>query len=455
MAAYSTAESLHRLIKEAMDSGAATTFAEAEAMFRTFRLGFEIAERDAVDANNQAALLTGVTLANRVFLGGVRVSCPRSIPLAIPLPFGKTLDEAVVRLGGEIAGPGIGDPLVTIGDQPRRRSPGFAIRTAFGGWRGGIVPAHSTITLPEKTAIPLAPMLSAALAVNEAFSFVRTGSGVFGRRVLGLSLWRPSSSVNWIERAGDEPELRFLPSRLWLIGLGHLGQAFLWALSLLPYPVPTGVSLVLQDIDTLTPASESTSILTDPMMVGQKKTRIMGLWADRRGFESVIVERRFKADFLRQPDEPSVALCGVDNAIARQVLDQVGFDFIVEAGLGRGYRDFRTMRLHTLPGPRVASDLWTLGDEAENVENRPAYDDLLRNNALDRCGITLLAGRAVGAPFVGAVAACFAIAEVLRLLHGGPVHQLIDLDLQAVGHHSAVVHPSDFTRLNPGYVLAA
>src|SRR3712207_8593817 len=47
----------------------------------------------------------------------------------------------------------------------------------------------------------------------------------------------------------------------------------------------------------------------------------------------------------------------------------------------------------------------------------------------DLCGMTLLAGRAVGAPFVGAAAATLALAEVLRLLHGGPVHQLIDLDL--------------------------
>jgi hypothetical protein len=58
-------------------------------------------------------------------------------------------------------------------------------------------------------------------------------------------------------------------------------------------------------------------------------------------------------------------------------------------------------------------------------------------------------------PFVGAVAACLAIAEVLRLLHGGTVHELIDLDLQAVEHRSTVAHTLDFSGLNPGYVLAA
>ncbi len=71
-------------------------------------------------------------------------------------------------------------------------------------------------------------------------------------------------------------------------------------------------------------------------------------------------------------------------------------------------------------------------------------------------GITLLAGKAVGAPFVGSVAACLAIAEVLRLLHGqGQCMNWIELDLQAVEHRTVVPHPFDFTKLNPGYVFAA
>jgi hypothetical protein len=454
MATYSKAESLHRLVKEAIDSGAAASIAEAESMFRGFRLRFEIDESDATDSSHQAALLTGIALARRVFLGGVQVSCPPSVPLMVPLPLGETLEAAVIALGGILGGGERQDPIITIGAQPRSRSSAFNVRTAFGGWRGGIVPAYSEIRLVDRDTIPLAPMLSAALAVNEAFSFVRSGNPVYGRRPLGLSLWRPSPTVDWMTRADDEPRLEFLPTRLWLIGLGHLGQAFLWALGLLRYGVPADLSLVLQDFDVITPASESTSILTEPGLLGQKKTRAMAAWAEYRGFGTSIIERKFKPDFLRQPDEPSVALCGVDNALARQALDQVGFDFIVEAGLGRGHRDFRTMRLHTLPGPRRAADMWKQDENAESTEQRPAYEKLLNESELDRCGITLLAGKAVGAPFVGAVAACLAISEILRLLHGGTLHQLIDLDLQSVEHRSVVPHPFDFTKLNPGYVVA-
>jgi hypothetical protein len=77
---------------------------------------------------------------------------------------------------------------------------------------------------------------------------------------------------------------------------------------------------------------------------------------------------------------------------------------------------------------------------------------MLNDGDLARCGIALLAGKAVGAPFVGGVAACLALSEILRLLHGGAVHQVIDLDLQGVEHRSTVPHSLDFSGLNPGYV---
>ena len=138
--------------------------------------------------------------------------------------------------------------------------------------------------------------------------------------------------------------LTYLPSRLWLIGLGHLGQAYLWGLALLPFAKPEDVALVLQDIDVISPSTESTSILSEANLIGQKKTRAMATWAETRGFQAAIHERLFNASFRRQASEPAVPLCGLDNAAGRRMLDQVGFDFIIEAGPGRGFRDFRTIR---------------------------------------------------------------------------------------------------------------
>jgi len=453
MTAFTTADKLHRLVKHALDSGAAASIAEAEALFAGYRLALRISEDAARDRHHQAALLTAVALARRVFLGGVRVAPLPDAPLLTPLPFGTTLAEAVTVLGGSIAEPEAGTPVIEIGGTTSVRRAPFHVRAIFAGWRGGIVPAPFEAAPVPAPVMALAPMLAAALAVNEAFLYVSGHVGVAGRRTVGLSLWNPASTCDWLGDMGTEPIMSLLPAQLWLIGLGHLGQAFLWALGLLPFARPQDLNLVLQDIDIITPSTESTSILSDATLINIKKTRAMAAWAERRGFSTVVQERLFDASFRRQDGEPAVALCGLDNGVGRQALDQVGFDFVVEAGLGRGHQDFRAVRLHTMPASRPASQIWRDAQADDQVEDRPAYQGLLASGALDRCGVTLLAGKAVGAPFVGATAATLALSEVLRLLHGGTVHELIDLDLKAVEYRCTVPTLQNFSTLNPGYVM--
>ena len=448
-------ESLHRLVKQTIDSGAVTSIAEAEALFRGYRLRVEMSPSDVSDPAQQAALLTTVGLGRRVFLGGVTVSGQLETPLMLAATPGQNLKEAVEVLGATVVDSKEDIPTIIIGGGAHERRTNFCVRTTVSGWRGGILPAHSELQPASGNSMPLSGMLAAGLAVNEAFLFVNGGMPAAGRRTLGLSLWRPDREVDWLQPDSSEPTLAYLPSQLWLIGLGHLGQAYLWGLGLLPFRNPTDLTLVLQDFDVITESTESTSILTDSKMIGQKKTRVMADWAERRGFTTSLQERMFAADFKRHTDEPAVALCGLDNGIGRQALDQVGFDFVVEAGLGRGYRDFRTMRLHVLPGRRTAADIWKQASNGEKVEDRPAYTKLVRDGVLDRCGMTLLAGKAVGAPFVGAVAASLALSEVLRLLHGGAIHQLIDIDLLSLDQRLTSRHPNDFSCLNPGFAIPA
>ena len=199
-------------------------------------------DAQARDPHHQAVLLTAVALARRVFLGGVTVAAPAELPLLAPLPFGRTLGEAVGALGAYIAPLPNGVPVIDIGGVPQARHCTFHIRALFSGWRGGIVPADAEGCLEPAPIMALAPMLAAALAVNEAFLFVSGQSGIAGRRSVGLSLWNPSTDINWLDAAVDEPALQLLPLRLWLIGLGHLGQAYLWGLGSFPTPTaPTSL----------------------------------------------------------------------------------------------------------------------------------------------------------------------------------------------------------------------
>ena len=100
-------------------------------------------------------------------------------------------------------------------------------------------------------------------------------------------LWRPKAHADWLAGDTEEPHLTYLPSQLWLIGLGHLGQAYLWGLGILPYRHPKELSLVLQDVDIVTDSTESTSVLTRAEHVGQKKTRTNGCVGRRQRIRNV------------------------------------------------------------------------------------------------------------------------------------------------------------------------
>ena len=453
---FTPADEMHRLAKRAMDSGTAASRQEAEALLRGYRIALSIGPDKATDRHHQAALLTAIELGRRVFLGGVTVEGCLDVPLTVPLPSGPTLRHAVAAAGGKPASAPASIPHISIGGPAKKRTDGFSIRAVFDGWRGGIVPGHADGPDRGKVGpMALSPMLAAALAINEAFLHVSGDSPFAGKRSAGLDLWNLSRSADWLSCHECAPELRYLPSNLWLIGLGHLGQAYLWGLGLLPYASDAKVGLVLQDVDVITPSTESTSILSNRMMHGRKKTRVTAAWAEQRGFETAITERLFDETCRRRRDEPAIALCGLDNAVGRRALDQVGFDFVVEAGLGRGHQDFRSLLIHTLPGKVPASELWREeGEAVQTAAEAAAYRKMLDEGSLDRCGVTLLAGKAVGAPFVGAVAATLALSEVLRLLHGGGLHRLVDMNLVDLAYFRAVPQLRNFSSLNPGFVAA-
>jgi hypothetical protein len=143
-------------------------------------------------------------------------------------------------------------------------------------------------------------------------------------------------------------------------------------------------------------------------------------WLDARGFETLIEERHFGEWTRRSADEPGVALCGVDNALARAALEDAGFDIIIEAGLGAGPEAFRSIAMHTFPGTRRAKEIWSrqVGESSKSFESMPAYQRL-KDAGMESCGLTQLASRTVGVPFVGLIAGCFVISELLRRLHGG------------------------------------
>ncbi len=110
-----------------------------------------------------------------------------------------------------------------------------------------------------------AGILAGGIAVSECFQHCG-GSVEAGRREAGLSLWAPNTP--WMEPAAAGPPLEYLPDRLWLLGLGHLGQANAWTLGMLPYA--TGAArFFLLDTDEIVKATTPRACLRTTEMLGR------------------------------------------------------------------------------------------------------------------------------------------------------------------------------------------
>ena len=143
--------------------------------------------------------------------------------------------------------------------------------------------------------LPLAGVVAGALAVSEVFQHA-LGSNTAACRDTGLSLWCPD--LPWQSSEAVGPALQRLPTGVWLLGLGHLGQASAWSLGCLPYSKPDDLEVYLVDFDTVVQANHSTGLLTLPADIGQRKTRIVASRLEQLGHLTRLIERPFD-DHLR------------------------------------------------------------------------------------------------------------------------------------------------------------
>lgn len=445
-------ERLSRVVKLALDTGEAASEAEAVAIFSRYRI--QLVFGDGLSEMAQAALITAAATALPCLLGGVTYVGPdqalrarwRGHPDA-PTP--SRLAAALELLGVQRA-TGIDSKVPCIAVGTEIQGAGVGVRATFNGWTAAVLPLEDD-ALAEQGDCAAAAALAGAMAVAEVFQHFRGTQPLACQRRIGWSLWEPWTP--WTEAACG-PGLTTLPQSAWLVGLGNLGQAYLWTLGLLPYAADQ-CHLVLQDVDVVSRANKSTSLLSREIDVGRRKTRVAAAWAEQRGFQTSIIERRFAPDFTVTGDEPSIALIGVDNPATRRTIECVGFARIIEAGLGRGPSDYLGITLHTFPASRAADACWQeptnpSADPAHATARKQAYQHLHAASG-DGCGVLRLAGRSIATPFTGAAAGALAVGELLRLCHGGPRVEYTAVHL-ARPDESTIILGAPWPAMNPGIV---
>lgn len=279
--------------------------------------------------------------------------------------------------------------------------------------------------------------MAAAFSIAECFQHVR-GSVVAGRRSVGLSIWRPD--LAWDDPQAQGPALAFLPRGLWLLGLGHLGQAYAWVLGSLGYNHSNPPRFFLQDFDHVTGRNIATSLMSTHEDESRLKTRVCGEALERLGFQTRLVERAFTSEQTLAGDEPDWALAGFHGVDPRRALYHSRFSRAVDVGIGATPSTYLDILVQTIPTHLSVDELWPAASQSDYVEQLlalPAYESALaRRRAAGesevdaRCGVVTVAGQAVGASFVGVAAAALAVGDVLRALHGGARYRVVSLDLR-------------------------
>jgi hypothetical protein len=376
-----------RLSKILVDSEG-ITFEEAQA--RLNRLTLEVVVGpDATSPAAHAAVLTAISVGSRTFIGGVRLTGAVGQRLNSALPLAaQTLEAAAVEVGAsQFEGRAAQRIFIGIVPDPVEAN---TISVWWQGWSAGIAEVgHAICDVGDN---PLPGIACGALAVGAAFDSAR---GHVIRLPAEVDLWPTTSG----ESAPPFADV-FLPGSLWLVGLGNLGQAFLWALAALPYANPAAVMLVLQDCDRVSEENWATSVLVRSEIFGDLKTKVSEAWATSKRFGVRRVDRRL---------------------LASDRLAKTGFDCVVDAGLGRKASDFDRYRVTVFDNLRPIDKHFegqTDASDGNIIPEEPAYRQL--QTELGICGTAEIAGASVAAPHVSAIAAAVAVSRLIAVTSNCP-----------------------------------
>lgn len=416
-----------RITKALADASRVGSFAEAEARLDSIRLEIVVGADQIATPGGQAAALTAVATGKKCF-GSVTIVASEDAALVAELPIGKSLLPAARSLGARTtkAASLKATHRIRIGDAPATVD--WSVACWWNRWLAGTRCFEDDAIGDSRLA--LAGTFAGALAVRQVFACAVAGRNVLPRDET-VSLWSPWTG------AGDReagPERFDVPDKLWLLGLGHLGQAFAWNLCLLG---GSGERLaVLQDDQLVGEENEATSLLVLPggRQLGQKKTRVARVWLEAGGWRTDIIERRHLGDIALTKDDPPYLVSGLDKVEPRLVLARHGFPYMIDAGIGHGPGDFEGLQVRTIAKGQSIDGLWGAPaasgeDRVAALQDSPAYRELERH--VGRCGTFEFAEASVAVPFVGAAAGALTLAQIIRLASLEAVPALFHMELGA------------------------
>ncbi|HPF52298.1 MAG TPA: hypothetical protein PK335_12020 [Draconibacterium sp.] len=357
----------------------------------------------------QSALLTAINSGKRAFKGGVFIKMPMDVTLLLPWSRTCTLNDAVVEVGGDLTDVSDASFTLYIGIKAVDTD---SLEIVANGWQGGVVAAGDDISLTQDSDGVLGGIFAGSLGV--ALGFLRISGEKLDSTAdsCGLSLWRPD--LHWLDHEAIGSEIKYFPKKIWLLGLGHLGQAYVWAISLFSFSEPNQLTVMLQDTDIVKPANIDTGLLSDSDSCEKKikKTRLCSKWLEDRHIDTNICERYFDESFNPTDVESDILISGLDSVETRRILNTDKFKNILDCGLGGNKSNFDSISFYNLGiSDLKPEEIWKTTDNSnDNPESRKLYSNIFACGEYDK---------GIGASFIGGIASTLVLSEIMRAYNGG------------------------------------
>ncbi len=413
-----------RITKALTDGAHVNSFAEAEARLDAVSVAVLLGEEQMNTRAGQAATLTALATARKCF-GRVTLVVDGDATLLSTLPLGTTMRHAAHALGAQIENhvPQQTTHSICIGDE---YGICWTVHCWWDRWLAGTRATDRKVTGDSRVA--LAGVFSAALAIRQVFACVLANRTLRPQDAT-VDLWEPWSPAD-PDLTG--PTSFDVPDRLWFLGLGHLGQGFIWNLCLLGV---SGGNAVAQDDQMIGAENEATSLLVLPNDLPSKKTRLAARWLEACGWQTDIIERRHHGDIAVGQEDPPYLLCGLDRLQPRLTMAEQGFEYMIDAGLGHSAHDFEGIQIRTIAKGQSIDGLWDEtalthhGTPPTQLTENLAYAEL--ESRIGSCGIVSFAEASTAVPFVGAATGALVITQAIRLASLQPSTLFLHMELGA------------------------
>lgn len=396
-----------------------------------------IADESIINSySKQLAFLTAVNIAHRVFLGGVYCLLPINTPNLLKIR-SLYLNDLVSKSGG-----------LTAKGKPKRQEIKIlfgiecyddqCIESVFSGWRGGAnFNNQDRIVFSDTDSnISLGPIASASISCYHAFCKVYQINNDGIDLNVGISLWNLNSGKEWYKDENDGPDTLNLPRNIWILGLGHLGQAYLWTLGLMPFNEPKEILFLLQDADIVGPENIGSQVLCSEENTEKPKTRACMIFLENLNFKTQIIEKPFVAGDSEQEWAKAFPfiLNGVDNIKTRKSINKASFKLFLDGATNGKFDLFDSFTMKNISAIEKDSDLlWPQESENDVIFHKNLYQKYEKTH---QCG--QLTNIGISTPFVGLFSSTIVVSELLRSLNQGKRYSIVSLQLKDLSSMEAI-----------------